>query len=75
MGLADRDYMRRPERPGPPMGGLLGVVIFILVLAALVFAGLPARSKFYKKHVTKPFNHFMKNLRSFGPYHKRKHGR
>jgi len=45
------------------------------VLAALVFAGLPARSKFYKKHVTKPFNHFMKNLRSFGPYHKRKHGR
>ena len=75
MGLADRDYMRGPHRPGPPVGGPFAVAIFILTLAALFLVGMPKHSKFYRKHVSKPIAHFMKNLRSHKPYHKRKHGR
>lgn len=74
MGLADRDYMRRDDRP-PPTGGIIGAIVFILVLLALVLVGMPRGSKFYRKHIAKPFHHMMKNLGGGKPYHKRKHGR
>jgi hypothetical protein len=63
MGLYDRDYMRRDDRPPPSPGGRLGLAAFLLILLAFAIHLHRSHPQFLNRVLLRPLAEVRERLK------------